>query len=184
MGGPPHPTLPALKPSSPAPSGRPMSSFESGAPAVAEGILLGMGNPLLDISAEVPQEVLTRSVSRVRSPGVEPFLTTVRVALRDYRYDLKLDSAILAEEKHLPLYNELVEHYDVRCRRQLATMANSAGVLICMRSSGAGSVHCWWGHPERCAGGAVDDRRARSNELLWLHRAGRLRGTTENLCGY
>jgi adenosine kinase len=29
------------------------------------------------------------------------------------RYDLKLDSAILAEEKHLPLYKELVTNYQV-----------------------------------------------------------------------
>ncbi|EWM21385.1 adenosine kinase [Nannochloropsis gaditana] len=52
-------------------------------------ILLGMGNPLLDISAEVPQEVLDK-------------------------YELKLDSAILAEEKHLPLYKELVDAYKVQ----------------------------------------------------------------------
>lgn len=30
------------------------------------------------------------------------------------RYDLKLDSAILAEERHLPLYKELVDNYQVR----------------------------------------------------------------------
>lgn len=30
------------------------------------------------------------------------------------RYDLKLDSAILAEAKHLPLYKELVDKYQVR----------------------------------------------------------------------
>lgn len=29
------------------------------------------------------------------------------------RYDLKLDSAILAEEKHLPLYKELVDNHQV-----------------------------------------------------------------------
>lgn len=47
---------------------------------------MGMGNPLLDISSEVPQEVLDK-------------------------YDVKLNNAILAEEKHLPLYKELVEKY-------------------------------------------------------------------------
>lgn len=51
--------------------------------------LLGMGNPLLDISADVPMDVLSK-------------------------YDLKLDSAILAEEKHLPLYKELVTNYQVQ----------------------------------------------------------------------
>ena len=29
---------------------------------VPEGVLLGMGNPLLDISADVPQEVLDKCV--------------------------------------------------------------------------------------------------------------------------
>ena len=30
------------------------------------------------------------------------------------KYDLKLDAAILAEEKHQPLYKELVDNYDVK----------------------------------------------------------------------
>ncbi|CAJ1958644.1 unnamed protein product [Cylindrotheca closterium] len=51
-----------------------------------EGILMGMGNPLLDISSNVEQEFLDK-------------------------YDVKLDSAILAEEKHQPLFKELVEKY-------------------------------------------------------------------------
>jgi len=52
-----------------------------------EGVLVGMGNPLLDISAEVGQDFLDK-------------------------YDVKLDSAILAEEKHQPLFKELVEKYN------------------------------------------------------------------------
>lgn len=47
---------------------------------------MGMGNPLLDISAEVGQDVLDK-------------------------YDVKLDSAILAEDKHQPIYKELVDSY-------------------------------------------------------------------------
>jgi adenosine kinase len=47
---------------------------------------MGMGNPLLDISAEVPQSVLDK-------------------------YDVKMDNAILAEEKHMPIYKELVDGY-------------------------------------------------------------------------
>lgn len=47
---------------------------------------MGMGNPLLDISAEVGQDVLDK-------------------------YEVKLDSAILAEDKHLPIYKELVDSY-------------------------------------------------------------------------
>lgn len=53
--------------------------------------LVGMGNPLLDISAEVPDSVLNE-------------------------YGLKLASAILAEEKHMDLYKELVESYEVYAR--------------------------------------------------------------------
>lgn len=48
---------------------------------------MGMGNPLLDISATVPQDVLDK-------------------------YDVKLDSAILAEEKHMPVYQELIDTYN------------------------------------------------------------------------
>eukprot|EP00548_Thalassiothrix_antarctica_P001549 CAMPEP_0194129274 /NCGR_PEP_ID=MMETSP0152-20130528/513_1 /TAXON_ID=1049557 /ORGANISM="Thalassiothrix antarctica, Strain L6-D1" /LENGTH=343 /DNA_ID=CAMNT_0038823411 /DNA_START=36 /DNA_END=1068 /DNA_ORIENTATION=- len=47
-----------------------------------EGILMGMGNPLLDISVDVNQEILDK-------------------------YEVKLDSQILAEEKHMPLYKEI-----------------------------------------------------------------------------
>ena len=50
---------------------------------------MGMGNPLLDISAHVSQDILDK-------------------------YELKLDSAILAEDKHQPLYAEMVEKYDVK----------------------------------------------------------------------
>jgi adenosine kinase len=46
-----------------------------------------MGNPLLDISATVGQDILDK-------------------------YDVKMDSAILADPKHLPLFEELVEKYD------------------------------------------------------------------------
>lgn len=50
--------------------------------------ILGIGNPILDISANVPIETINK-------------------------YGLKLDNAILAEEKHLPLYKELITNYDV-----------------------------------------------------------------------
>jgi adenosine kinase len=46
-----------------------------------------MGNPLLDISANVGHDLLDK-------------------------YDVKLDSAILAEDKHQPIYQELVDKYD------------------------------------------------------------------------
>ena len=48
-----------------------------------------MGNPLLDISADVDASVLTK-------------------------YGVKLDSAILAEESHMPLYGELAAMANVQ----------------------------------------------------------------------
>lgn len=51
--------------------------------------LLGMGNPLLDISANVPQSLLDK-------------------------YELKLNNAILCEDKHKPLYKELVDDHKVQ----------------------------------------------------------------------
>ncbi|PIA37319.1 hypothetical protein AQUCO_03000129v1 [Aquilegia coerulea] len=53
-----------------------------------EGILLGMGNPLLDISAVVDDAFLDK-------------------------YDIKLNNAILAEEKHLSMYDEMSSKYEV-----------------------------------------------------------------------
>ena len=50
---------------------------------------MGMGNPLLDISANVPQSFLDK-------------------------YDLKVDAAILAEEKHMPLYQDIIDNFDVQ----------------------------------------------------------------------
>ncbi|XP_028775206.1 adenosine kinase 2 [Neltuma alba] len=54
----------------------------------SEGILLGMGNPLLDISAVVDEEFLQK-------------------------YGIKLNDAILAEDKHKPMYEELATRYNV-----------------------------------------------------------------------
>ena len=53
-----------------------------------EGVLFGMGNPLLDISVEDAGELLKK-------------------------YDLQPNNAILAEEKHLPIYKEMVDNYKV-----------------------------------------------------------------------
>ena len=55
----------------------------------AVGLLLGLGNPLLDISADVPTSVFE---SYAVTPG----------------------SAILAEDRHMPLYAELAENYKVQ----------------------------------------------------------------------
>ena len=48
---------------------------------------MGMGNPLLDISSDVPESMLDK-------------------------YDVKLNNAILAEEKHLPIYKDLVDNFN------------------------------------------------------------------------
>ena len=55
---------------------------------IPEGVLYGMGNPLLDISTDVAPEYLTK-------------------------YDLKPNDAILAEAKHMPIYADLVNNYKV-----------------------------------------------------------------------
>lgn len=54
-----------------------------------QGALLGCGNPLLDISSEVPMDILKK-------------------------YDVTLNNAILAEEKHMPLYKELIADFPVQ----------------------------------------------------------------------
>lgn len=51
-------------------------------------MLLGMGNPLLDISAVVDQAFLDK-------------------------YEVKLNNAILAEDKHLEIYNDMIKNYTV-----------------------------------------------------------------------
>jgi len=54
-----------------------------------QGAILGTGNPLLDISADVPLELLEK-------------------------YGVVLNNAILAEEKHIALYPELIENFPVQ----------------------------------------------------------------------
>ncbi|XP_006824957.1 uncharacterized protein LOC100371695 isoform X2 [Saccoglossus kowalevskii] len=56
--------------------------------AVSEGVLLGLGNPLLDISTTCDKDFLEK-------------------------YGLKPNDAILAEEKHHKMYTEMVEKFDV-----------------------------------------------------------------------
>lgn len=60
----------------------------SASPASLAGVLFGMGNPLLDISAIVPDATLDQ-------------------------WGAKLNNAILAEPKHEPLYAQLVKEFPV-----------------------------------------------------------------------
>eukprot|EP00741_Cyanophora_paradoxa_P001633 tig00000498_g1584.t1 len=74
--------------------------------SLSKGLLLCMGNPLLDISAEVN----------------EPFLA---------RYGVAANNAILAEEKHIPIYAEMVNSFRVEYIAGGATQ-NSARVCSWM----------------------------------------------------
>lgn len=55
---------------------------------IEEGLLVGMGNPLLDISTNCDDAFLKK-------------------------FDLKANDAILAEDKHVPMYKELVKNFEV-----------------------------------------------------------------------
>jgi len=55
---------------------------------IEEGLLVGMGNPLLDISANCDSKFLEK-------------------------YGLQANNAILAEDSHLPMYKELVDNFQV-----------------------------------------------------------------------
>ncbi|XP_021739824.1 adenosine kinase 2-like [Chenopodium quinoa] len=69
----------------------------------SEGVLLGMGNPLLDISAVVDDEFLQK-------------------------YDIKLNNAILAEDKHVPMYGEMDEKFKVEF---IAGGATQNSIRVC-----------------------------------------------------
>ncbi len=56
------------------------------ASGLSEGCIFALGNPLLDISAEVTSEFLTK-------------------------YGLKANNAILAGDEHKPMYQEMVDSY-------------------------------------------------------------------------
>lgn len=65
-----------------------MATGDNRPKTMAEGMLVGMGNPLLDISANCDQAFLDK-------------------------YELKADNAILAEDKHIPLYKEMIDSLPV-----------------------------------------------------------------------
>jgi adenosine kinase len=63
-------------------------NLDSLSESVREGILFVLGNPLLDISAEVDEDFLKK-------------------------YELEANNAILADEKHRAMYDDMVEKYSV-----------------------------------------------------------------------
>jgi len=81
---------------------------------VAEGVLLGMGNPLLDISAVVDQDFLNK-------------------------YEIKSNDAILAGEKHLPMYDELAAKSNVEYIAGGATQNSIRVAQWMLQSPGATS---------------------------------------------
>mmetsp|Transcript_24117 Transcript_24117/g.66860 ORF Transcript_24117/g.66860 Transcript_24117/m.66860 type:complete len:373 (+) Transcript_24117:33-1151(+) len=82
---------------------------------IESGSILGMGNPLLDISANVGQDVLDK-------------------------YGVEMNSAILAEDKHQPLFKELVDKYDPQYIAGGATQ-NSIRVAQWMLTSAGKAKH-------------------------------------------
>ena len=68
--------------------GHAADSTASTATASLGGVFLGIGNPLLDMSADVPQSLLDQ-------------------------YGVKVNDAILAEPKHLPIYDDLKQNFKV-----------------------------------------------------------------------
>jgi adenosine kinase len=97
-----------------------------------KGVLMGMGNPLLDISAEVGQEMLDK-------------------------YELKLDSAILAEEKHLPIYKELIDEHNAGFIAGGATQNSIRVAQWMLKASGMENATAFMG----CVG---DDEYAKNLE--------------------
>lgn len=72
---------------------------------------MGMGNPLLDISADVGQDILDK-------------------------YEVQLDNAILAEGKHLPIYKELIDSYNASYIAGGATQNSIRVAQWMMKASG------------------------------------------------
>jgi len=72
----------------------------------SSSILLGMGNPLLDISC-----VITKEDDDILE-----------------KYELKMNNAILAEDKHQPMFKEMVEKYDVE---YIAGGATQNSIRVC-----------------------------------------------------
>lgn len=79
-----------------------------------EGVLLGMGNPLLDISAKCDEELLKK-------------------------YDLKPANQIMAEESHMPLFDELAAMPDVEYLAGGATQNSIRVAQWMMQAAGATS---------------------------------------------
>lgn len=85
-----------------------------------KGILMGMGNPLLDISAEVGQDVLDK-------------------------YNVELDSAILAESSHMPIYEDLIKNHNAGFIAGGATQNSIRIAQWMLKSSGIENASAFMG---------------------------------------
>lgn len=100
-----------------------------------QGILVGCGNPLLDISATVDDNFLQK-------------------------YDLKPNDAILAAEKHMPLYKELVEKYNAEF---IAGGSVQNSLRVCQWMLQRPNTAVFFGCIGHDSYGDILDERARSN---------------------
>ena len=80
--------------------------------------MLGMGNPLLDISVVVNDDALL------------------------HKYDLKLNDAVLAEEKHAELYAEMVRDHEVEYIAGGATQTRFAWRSGCCKEGATAYMGC------------------------------------------
>jgi hypothetical protein len=71
-------------------------------PAVPEGILLGMGNPLLDITATVSEDYVAKYACHSNTDALVPSFHAC-FSFANIRYELTMNSACLAEPKHMPM---------------------------------------------------------------------------------
>ena len=104
------------------------------------GALLGVCNPLLDISADVPKEFFDK-------------------------YGVTLNNAILAEEQHIPMYQELIDKYPVQY------IAGGAGQNSCRVASwmlGSPGVTSYFGAVGDDEHGALLEKCA-SNDGVLVH---------------
>jgi len=79
-----------------------------------DGVILGMGNPLIDISAVIGQEMLDK-------------------------YEVTMNNAILAEEKHMPIFKDLVDNFPVEYIAGGATQNSIRVAQWMLQSPGATS---------------------------------------------
>ena len=85
-----------------------MAAFDSSSVTI-----LGVGNPLLDISTVVPESVLDKYGVKVRGEKKTRRVAHSRSVVIKTPPRAQPGDIILAEEQHLPVYKELEDNYKV-----------------------------------------------------------------------